>query len=232
MKNSALDTKNIWFVLAGDSTTANPPADKGGGGWGRGLLRTLQSPAGGVNYAQNGATTVSFRADKHWEKVISETKKQSGSKLVYVTLQFGHNDQKKDKGISLDAYKKNLRNMAQEVIQAKGKPILVTPLTRRQFNGNTISQSLKEEAAVTIEVAGKDHLYIDLNKASTTYMNQIGPANAEKYNRQKDDRTHLNPHGTEVFGRMVADLIIARIPEIASAFNAIASDTYIWTFGS
>jgi hypothetical protein len=86
-RSEAADVKSAWFVLAGDSTTANPPADKGGGGWGRGFLRTLQSPAGGVNYAQNGATTVSFRQDKHWDKVISETKRQSGSKPVYVTIQ-------------------------------------------------------------------------------------------------------------------------------------------------
>jgi hypothetical protein len=86
-REAAADSKAVWFVLAGDSTTANPPADKGGGGWGRGFLRTLQSPAGGVNYAQNGATTVSFRQDKHWEKVIAETKRQSGSKPVYVTIQ-------------------------------------------------------------------------------------------------------------------------------------------------
>jgi lysophospholipase L1-like esterase len=67
--------------------------------------------------------------------------------------------------------------------------------------------------------SGKDVTYIDLNKASTKYMNQIGQANAEKYNRQKDDRTHLNSHGTEVFGRMVADLIMERLPGLEGVFN-------------
>jgi hypothetical protein len=72
-----------FFVLAGDSTTAKQ--SDGGGGWGDGFLRTLQSPSGGTNFGHNGATTVSFRSGGDWGKVISEVKKNGGA--AYVTIQ-------------------------------------------------------------------------------------------------------------------------------------------------
>jgi hypothetical protein len=49
---------------------------------------------------------------------------------------------------------------------------------------------------------------LDLNKASTTYVNAIGEANADKYNMEEGDKTHLNAAGKIVFGRMLADLLV------------------------
>lgn len=53
-------TKPPAFFLAGDSMTAIQTP--GGGGYGLGFLSFLRSPAWGVDYGQNGATTVSYRA--------------------------------------------------------------------------------------------------------------------------------------------------------------------------
>jgi hypothetical protein len=50
-------------------------------------------------------------------------------------------------------------------------------------------------------------VYIDLNKASTNYLNCIGPANAALYNRILGDFTHLNIAGDILFGNMVSMLI-------------------------
>lgn len=51
-------------------------------------------------------------------------------------------------------------------------------------------------------------LYLDLNQASTDYVNAIGEEAAHAYNLAEDDNTHLNEHGGVVFGRMVADLLL------------------------
>jgi hypothetical protein len=102
-------------------------------------------------------------------------------------------------------------------------------LTRRQFSGAKITDSLDKEAASTIKIARLDICpsgsgkgpcpYIDLNAKSKEYVTRIGQAAAEKYNLKEGDRTHLNKHGSDVFGRLVADLIVEKIPSLASAFK-------------
>ncbi|KAF2188731.1 carbohydrate esterase family 12 protein [Zopfia rhizophila CBS 207.26] len=57
-------------------------------------------------------------------------------------IQFGHNDQKSDKGISMSQFEHNMGALAAEVKSSGGIPILVTPLTRRSFNGNKVAGSL------------------------------------------------------------------------------------------
>ena len=79
------------FFLAGDSTTA--VQSTGGGGWGNGFLATLKSPAYGVNKGHNGATTVSFVDGGDWAQVLDLVKNATSQYDVYVTIQFGHNDQ-------------------------------------------------------------------------------------------------------------------------------------------
>jgi hypothetical protein len=124
--------------------------------------------------------------------------------------QFGHNDQKPTSYVTLAQYTTNLGNMANEVVSAGGTPILVTPLTRRTFSGGKVVENLSNETAKTIEVAKKQSQhYIDLNKASTAYVNAIGGAAADKYNLAAGDRTHVNAWGGVMFARIVSDLLVA-----------------------
>jgi lysophospholipase L1-like esterase len=106
-----------YFVLTGDSTTAT------GGGWGDGFLSYRQNSAGGINHAKNGATTVSFKADGYWAKAIQSVKDNKSKYRPIVTIQFGHNDQKPEKGISLSQFQANLEQLAREVISAGGTPV-------------------------------------------------------------------------------------------------------------
>lgn len=65
------------------------------------------------------------------------------------------------------------------------------------------------QVASTIKVAAETgSSYIDLNKASTDYLNAIGQASAWEYNLLPADRTHLNYPGSLVFGNLVAKLIV------------------------
>jgi hypothetical protein len=79
------------FFLAGDSTTAIQST--GGGGWGNGFLSTLQRPAYGVNKGHNGATTTSFVKGGDWAAVLDLVRNATDAYNVFVTIQFGHNDQ-------------------------------------------------------------------------------------------------------------------------------------------
>ena len=122
----------------------------------------------------------------------------------------------------MSQYATNLGNLAAEVKAGGGTPILVTPLTRRSFSGNPpkVTENLSKEQTATIEEAQKtDTLYIDLNKASTDYVNKIGTEAADKYNLKEGDRTHLNPHGGVVFARIVADLLSSKYPQLAKSIR-------------
>jgi hypothetical protein len=103
--------------------------------------------------------------------------------------------------------------MAKEVATAGATPILVTPLTRRTFSGGKVVENLKNETIATLQVAkDSSRHFIDLNKASTKYVNAIGQAAADTYNLASGDRTHLNEWGGVVFARIVSDLLVASYP--------------------
>ncbi|CAL3966998.1 unnamed protein product [Diplocarpon coronariae] len=213
------------FLLAGDSTTAKTTAT--GGGWGDGFLSTLVGGATGVNFGRNGATTESFVANGVWAKVIDEIKKQKAAYTPYVTLQFGHNDQKTEKNISVEKYSANLKALAGEVTAAGGTPIL----------GGAISPDLAAQVTATLQVARDiGSAYIDLNAASTKYLNAIGEQKARTYDLRNGDATHLNAQAGKVFGNMASQLISASqvgnavkayLKQDQAIIDAIASGTYI-----
>lgn len=235
-----------YFVLTGDSTVAVD------GGWGDGFLAYLKNSADGINPAKSGATTVSFRKDGRWDIAIQAVKDHVDDYQPIVTIQFGHNDQKAESGISLAEYKQNLIDLANEVKAAGGTPvrndlffffykiigstnsqfyvqILVTSLTRRGFQGGKVVENLAEQRTLTIEAADEvGAQYLDLNRASTDYVNAIGEQ-SWNYNWGPTDRTHLNPAGTVVFGRMLADLLIQKRPDLEKYIqpNKVLSDK-IW----
>ncbi|EKD19103.1 uncharacterized protein L3040_006590 [Drepanopeziza brunnea f. sp. 'multigermtubi'] len=227
-------TKPAAFFLVGDSTTA---AQKGGsGGWGDGFLGTLVDGAKGTNFGDNGATTVSFVEEGFWDPVMAALKENVADFDCYVTIQFGHNDQKPAKGISIEQYSTNLKNFADQVTAAGGTPILVTPLARRKYKGD-VELDLVDQVTATLAVATDNKVaVIDLNAASMKYLNAIGEANARNYDPEAGDETHLNPAGTILFGNMVAGLISeSQVGDKVKAFISedpviaadIASGTYV-----
>ncbi|KAG4442702.1 hypothetical protein IFR05_001809 [Cadophora sp. M221] len=220
------------FFLAGDSTTAI------NGGWGNGFITTITTGSFGINYGKSGATTASFRAEGIWDTTLASVEK--ASKLGYcpfVTIQFGHNDQKAAANISLELFTANLATFAKEVLVAGGTPIMTTSLTRRGFNSTTgqVIENLAEQANATISVAKSLRVpYIDLNRASTDYINAVGTPLSDAYNLSPSDRTHLNPSGELLFGNLVSLLIDDALKEgskwtrpNSTIASALVSGTYI-----
>ncbi|KAG2421066.1 hypothetical protein HFD88_000682 [Aspergillus terreus] len=204
--------KAPYFILTGDSTVAVD------GGWGNGFLSYVADPADGVNNGVSGATTVSYKAEGHWGEVLEAVGSTVGDYEPIVTMQFGHNDQKV---LSPDEYRGNLEAMANEIKEIGGTPMIITSLTRRTFDGDEVVQNLAEWRVEAINAAKAVGVqYLDLNIASTDYVNAIGEENAASYDLSEGDRTHLNPSGEIVFGRMVADLMLEARPDFESYFVA------------
>ncbi|RAQ42947.1 GDSL-like lipase/acylhydrolase [Aspergillus flavus] len=193
-------SKTPYFFLIGDSTVAV------NGGWGNGLLAYLKDPAKGENRAVSGTTTVSWKANGRWDDLIKSVESNAANYEPIVTVQFGHNDQK---SLTLAQFTSNLESIATDIQGAGGTPIFITSLTRRNFDGDEVKQDLKDWRDATITAAQAVGIqYLDLNTASTNYVNAIGEENAIKYNLTPDDRTHLNVAGEAVFGRMTLDLLL------------------------
>ncbi|KAM0432206.1 hypothetical protein ACHAPT_004742 [Fusarium lateritium] len=198
--------KPPYFVLTGDSTVAV------NGGWGDGFLADLKNPAAGVNSGKSGATIPSFRAEGRWKTALDNVKSHLGDYESIVTIQFGHNDQKT---YTLEQYSNNLAGLVDEVKKAGGTPIIITSLTRRTFSGGAVIENLSEWRDAAIAVAKDRNVeYLDLNTASTNYINAVGKQNADYYNLSEGDRTHLNVAGEIVFGRLVADLLLEKRPDL------------------
>jgi lysophospholipase L1-like esterase len=203
--------KPPFILLIGDSTVNS------NGGWGDGLLSYLKDASQGENRAKGGSTTVSWRAEGRWEKLVARIQTLKAKYEPIVTIQFGHNDQK---SMSLDAYESNLVTLAVDIENLGATPVFISSLARRKFKNDEIVRDLKDwrdrmwNAAKTTGFK-----FIDLNTASTSYLAAIGPQNAARYNRDADDITHLNSAGQAVFGRMTLDLLLQKRESLKSYFN-------------
>lgn len=95
-------------------------------------------------------------------------------------------------------------------------------MSRRAYTSDhNVTQSLADQRTRTIYAAGNSSsAYIDLNQASTSYLNAIGKAPAQTYDLACNDTTHLNDWGSVVFGRMTADLVLGHPPLVSSGGDA------------
>ncbi|CEL55564.1 Rhamnogalacturonan acetylesterase RhgT OS=Bacillus subtilis (strain 168) GN=rhgT PE=1 SV=1 [Rhizoctonia solani AG-1 IB] len=221
---------NTSYVLAGDSTTANGTTPNSGG-WGNGFCASLVPGTPCINRARNGATTVSFRDGGNWNLTIESAKSEvTSGRKTWVTIQFDHNDMKVMTAAAMGA---NLATFVDEVRAVGAEPILITSLTRRNFNADnvTLNDTLEPWANATIAISQeKKTPLLDLHKWSMWYVEKIGPDAAHRLNRLPDDNTHLNTNGTTVFGRMVADLMaVELLPEIGPILPNISLSLPIWT---
>ncbi|KAL2812751.1 SGNH hydrolase-type esterase domain-containing protein [Aspergillus granulosus] len=201
------------FFLAGDSTTAP------NGGWGDAFVASLTGGSAGTNFGHSGATTSSFRAGGDWDNVLSAVESHNSTHRPFVTIQFGHNDQKTEEGLAV--FVENLVQFDEEVRAAGGEPIFLTSLARRNYEDDgTVRQDLGNVVELTIQAAEQTGArWADLNEASREYLNAIGEENAMTYNLSEDDHTHLNEAGGVVFAGVVAQLLKGLEPSFDSYIN-------------
>lgn len=161
------------IILVGDSTTAVQ------GGWGpRFCADHVTSFGACLNLARGGRSTYNYRAEGSWALVESELQAK-GYDTTWVLIQFGHNDQPGKPGRSTDLQREfpdNLRRYVREVRAAGAVPVLVTPLTRRQFANGTLIDDLQPWADAVRGVASElDVPLVDLHARSRALVQAMGP---------------------------------------------------------
>lgn len=175
----AVPIKASKIILVGDSTTQVLS------GWGGSFCAYhVTSFAACVNLARGGRSTYSYRAEGSWDLALAEMK-TPGFVRTYVLIQFGHNDQPGKPGRSTDLateFPANLRLYVKEARAAGAEPILLTPLTRRQFKAGKLDRDLDPWAEAIRKVAAEMQVpLVDLHKHSADVVEALGPSMANRF---------------------------------------------------
>lgn len=166
------------IILVGDSTT------QVGSGWGGSFCAYhVTSIVACIDLARGGRSTYSYRAEGSWDVALREMK-TGGYVAVYVLIQFGHNDQPGKPGRSTNLeteFPANLRHYVEETRLAGAVPVLLTPLTRREFTGGQLRNDLEPWAEAVRTVAAELHVpIVDLHARSAAAVQGLGPAEAAR----------------------------------------------------
>ncbi len=164
------------IILVGDSTMA--PMS----GWASMFCaHHVKSSVACLNVGRGGRSTRSYRQEGSWDIAIAEAK-VPGYKATYVLIQFGHNDQSSASERWTDLateFGPNLTRMAQEVRAAGAIPVLLTPLTRREFKDGKLVNTLEPWSAAVRTVAAQSKVpLVDLNARSAALVQQLGAERA------------------------------------------------------
>ncbi|WP_372394203.1 rhamnogalacturonan acetylesterase [Xanthomonas sp. NCPPB 3582] len=220
------------IVLVGDSTTAVQ------GGWGPSFCaQHVTSFLSCVNLARGGRSTANYRAEGSWELALKELR-SGGYRQVVVLIQFGHNDQPGKPGRSTDLateFPANLRRYVAEARAAGAMPVLVTPLTRRQFERGQLLDDLGPWAEATRAVARELQVpLIDLHARSRALVQGMGPVLAMRLaQRPADPQQVIAAQSGTTIGKTPAQTppssssssSSSKMPEAASVPAATATAT-------
>jgi len=218
-----LPPKKITVWLIGDSTMANKEVKAfPETGWGMPFANFFDSTVTVDNRAKNGRSTKSFIAEGLWQPVIDHL-----SEGDYVLIQFGHNDEGKEKVgryTTPDEFKANLLRYVTETRSKKAIPILITPVTRRNFDSvGKIKETHPIYADVVRQVAQESNTpLIDLDEKSKALLQQYGEENSKFLFNYLDPNEHPNypdgqkdnTHFSELGARKMAELVLAEIKSL------------------
>jgi pectinesterase len=209
-------TAKTCIALAGDSTVTDDA------GWGKGFALALSDKdVQCANFSRGGRSSGSFIKEGRWQRVLE-------LKPDVVLIQFGHNDQP---GHGPDresdpqtTYKANLARYVDDARAAGIKPVLLTPLSRRQWgDDNHIHSGLQPYADAARQLAAEKNVpLIDLHDWSIGFYESLGAEGCKLISPPKAggyDGTHLNLAGAESVGPYVAVELRLLLPEIARSIR-------------
>ena len=216
---SAIASAQITVYIAGDSTAANKTEDRRPEtGWGEMLQQHFDPAKVKVdNRALNGRSTKSFIAEGKWTALVDSVKKGD-----FVFIQFGHNDQSKDKGERYtppEAFKTNLIKFVEEVRANRANPVLMTPVMRRRFDRDGKFYDTHGEYPGYTRMVAKEHKVplIDMQRKSEAVIIkygvegskklflQLAPGQNANYPKGVEDNTHFSTLGAEEMAKLAIE---------------------------
>lgn len=208
----------VTIFMAGDSTMAIKQPDKRPEtGWGELLGQYFKVGAVKIdNRAMNGRSSKTFISEGRWQSIIDDLK--AGD---YVFIEFGHNDESKEKGERYTPpaeYRNNLIRFIADVKAKDGNPVLLTPVMRRKFDnsGNFVDTHgeypdivravAKEQKVPLIDMHRESELVIKSYgvEGSRKLFLQLKPGENANYPNGVEDNTHFNPIGADEMAKLAA----------------------------
>jgi len=188
-RTDAPPIKAYKIILVGDSTMAP------GSGWASNFCDLhVKSSVACLNLGRGGRSTRSYRAEGSWDIALAEARVK-GYAATYVLIQFAHNDQstKGERWTDLATeFPANLQRYVEEVRAAGAEPVLLTPLTRREFRDGKFHNTLDAWAQAVREVAARTQTpLVDLNRDSAALVEKLGPVEAAKLAMAPPNATEL-----------------------------------------
>jgi lysophospholipase L1-like esterase len=212
--------EEITVYLAGDSTLSQKETKAfPETGWGMVLHTFFNGSVRMENRAMNGRSTRTFISENRWQSIIDELK--AGD---YVFIQFGHNDESKekvDRYTTPEQYKENLTRFVNETRTKNAHPVLFTPVGRRRFNdeGRAV-ETHPEYSPLVREVAKKLNVpLIDLDKLSMELYQEYGVEKSKLLflHLEADEHPNYpnglvdNTHFSELGARKIAQLAVKEL---------------------
>ncbi len=177
-RTDAAPIKPYKIILVGDSTMAP------GSGWASAFCDYhVKSSLNCLNLGRGGRSTRSYRAEGSWDIALNEARVK-GYAATYVLIQFAHNDQssKGERWTDMTTeFPANLKRFVEEVRAAGAEPVLLTPLTRREFAGGQLKNTLEPWSEEVRKVAAETKTpLVDLNKSSAAVVRKLGAVDSMK----------------------------------------------------
>lgn len=208
--------------LVGDSTMSDKRISSyPETGWGMPFPFYLTDEIEVENHAQNGRSTSSFMEEGRWDTILETLK--AGD---FVLIQFGHNDEvpTKSRYTPPEEFQTLLRQYVSDTREKGASPILLTPITRRQFDENgQVKETHEEYSELMREVAASENVpLIDMDRKSQAMLTEIGeekstllflhlePGQNPNYPEGVTDNTHFSETGA----RMMAELVLQGLKEL------------------
>jgi pectinesterase len=211
--------KKIRIVLIGDSTVSDSS------GWGPGFKELLTTRTECINAAANGRSTMSFIKEGRWTNALA----LQGD---YYLIQFGHNNEPGKPGRSTDmpTFVNDMARYVDDACALGAKPVLVTPLTRRQWDKSDpgkIKSTLAPYAEEVKKIATEKKVpVVDLHARSIERCEKLGREACIAFSPTKVvggtntvDNTHLDKNGSRIFGKIVAEELVKALPELTECIN-------------
>ena len=159
-------------------------------------------------------------------------------KADYYLVQFGHNNQPGKPGRSTDmpTFVANMKQYVDDARAIGAKPVLVTPMTRREWdkqNRKKIKSGLEPWAEEVRKIAAEKHVpLVDLHARSIELCESFGAEKCAEFSPIKTnadgkiayDGTHLNEKGHVLFARLVVEDLRKAVPELAPVLRAEPMD--------
>jgi len=209
----------VTVYLAGDSTMAEKlPEKRPETGWGEALGQFFREGTVRIdNRAKNGRSTRTFLSEGLWQNLLASLHKGD-----FVFIQFGHNDESKDKPDRYTPpadYRANLVRFITETRAREAVPVLLTPVMRRRFDRNGLFFDTHGEYPDIVRAVAREYRVplIDMHRKSEALLKRFGaepsrklflqlkPGENPNYPKGIEDNTHFSPDGSEAMASLAVD---------------------------